>query len=150
MSDIWPPMHPERKDYIWWYDYNTRWSDNDIYGHVNNNIYYSMFDTAVNYFLIKYANFDPLQSDSIGVTPETRCRYYKSIKYPEKVNVGINIKKLGNSSIRYEIGIFKEDEEDPCAVGFFVHVYVNRFNQKKIEPIPTNIYKACEKLLNKN
>ncbi|MBH88165.1 MAG: thioesterase [Pelagibacterales bacterium] len=150
MSDLWPPVNPMRKDYIWWCDYATRWSDNDIYGHVNNNVYYSMFDTVVNYFLIKHANFDPLKSDSIGVTPETRCRYYKSIKYPETVNVGINIKKLGTSSIRYEIGVFKQGEEEPCAVGYFVHVYVNRVNQQKIEPIPLNIYKACEKLLNKS
>ena len=150
MGDIWPPDNVKRKDYIWWYDYTTRWSDNDIYGHVNNNIYYAMFDTAVNYFLIKHAEFDPLKSDAIGVTPETRCRYYKSIKYPEIVNIGVNIKKLGNSSISYEIGIFKKDEEDACAVGYFVHVYVNRLDQRKIEPIPPKIYKACKDLLNSN
>jgi len=106
-----------------------------------------MFDTVVNYFLIKKAGFDPLKSNSIGVTPETRCRYYKSIKYPEIVDVGISIKKLGNSSIRYEIGVFRKKENEPCAVGYFVHVYVNRFDQKKIEAIPQNIYKACENLL---
>ena len=150
MQDEWPPINPTRKDYIWWYDYSTRWGDNDIYGHVNNNIYYSMFDTAVNYFLIKNAGFDPLESNTIGVTPETRCRYYKSIKYPEIVDVGINIKKLGNSSIRYEIGVFKKNEYDPCAVGYFVHVYVNRLDQKKIEAIPRRIYNACSELLNKS
>ena len=109
-----------------------------------------MFDTVVNYFLIKAAGFDPLNSNFIGVTPETRCCYYKSIKYPEKVDVGIIIKRLGKSSIRYEIGVFKNNEDEPCAVGYFVHVYVNRYDQKKIEPIPVNIYKACKELLSRS
>ena len=150
MINDWPPINRNKKNYIWWHRYYTRWGDNDIYGHVNNNIYYSMFDTVVNYFLITEANFDPINSDYIGVTPETRCRYYKSIKYPEVVDVGIIIKKIGNSSIRYEIGVFKENEEEPCAVGYFVHVYVNRKDQKKVISIPTSIYKACKILLKGN
>lgn len=150
MINDWPPINRNKNNYIWWHRYSTRWGDNDIYGHVNNNIYYSMFDTVVNYFLITEANFDPINSDYIGVTPETRCRYYKSIKYPEVVDVGIVIKKIGNSSIRYEIGVFKENEEEPCAVGYFVHVYVNRKDQKKVISIPTSIYKACKILLKGN
>jgi acyl-CoA thioester hydrolase len=106
-----------------------------------------MFDTVVNYFLITKAGFDPLKSDCIGVTPETRCCYYKSIKYPEIVDVGISIKKLGKSSIRYEVGVFRQNDDEPCAIGYFVHVYVNRKNQEKVEPIPTNIYKVCESLM---
>ena len=98
MINDWPPINRNKNNYIWWHRYSTRWGDNDIYGHVNNNIYYSMFDTVVNYFLITEANFDPINSDYIGVTPETRCRYYKSIKYPEVVDVGIVIKNIGNSS----------------------------------------------------
>ncbi len=147
MADEWPPINPIRKNYIWWHSYSSRWGDNDIYGHVNNNIYYSMFDTVVNYFLITEAHFDPLNSDFIGVTPETRCIYYKSIKYPEIVDVGIAIKRIGKSSIRYEVGVFKKEDDEPCAVGYFVHVYVNRVDQKKVVPIPVNIFKACEKLL---
>mgnify|MGYP006145636585 FL=1 len=147
MINDWPPINRNKNNYIWWHRYSTRWGDNDIYGHVNNNIYYSMFDTVVNYFLITEANFDPINSDYIGVTPETRCRYYKSIKYPEVVDVGIVIKKIGNSSIRYEIGVFKENEDEPCAVGYFVHVYVNRKDQKKVIAIPSNIYKACKIIL---
>ena len=150
MINDWPPINRNKNNYIWWHRYSTRWGDNDIYGHVNNNIYYSMFDTVVNYFLITEANFDPINSEYIGVTPETRCRYYKSIKYPEIVDVGIVIKNIGNSSIRYEIGVFKENEEEPCAVGYFVHVYVNRKDQKKVISIPTNIYKACKILLKGN
>ena len=150
MINDWPPINRNKNNYIWWHRYSTRWGDNDIYGHVNNNIYYSMFDTVVNYFLITEANFDPINSDYIGVTPETRCRYYKSIKYPEVVDVGIVIKNIGNSSIRYEIGVFKENEEEPCAVGYFVHVYVNRKDQKKVISIPTSIYKACKILLKGN
>ena len=150
MINDWPPINRNKNNYIWWHRYSTRWGDNDIYGHVNNNIYYSMFDTVVNYFLITEANFDPINSEYIGVTPETRCRYYKSIKYPEVVDVGIVIKKIGNSSIRYEIGVFKENEDEPCAVGYFVHVYVNRKDQKKVISIPTSIYKACKILLKGN
>ena len=150
MINDWPPINRNKNNYIWWHRYSTRWGDNDIYGHVNNNIYYSMFDTVVNYFLITEANFDPINSDYIGVTPETRCRYYKSIKYPEIVDVGIVIKNIGNSSIRYEIGVFKENEDEPCAVGYFVHVYVNRKDQKKVISIPTSIYKACKILLKGN
>ena len=150
MQDEWPPINPTRKDYIWWYDYSTRWGDNDIYGHVNNNIYYSMFDTVVNYFLITEADFDPIKSNYIGVTPETRCRYYKSIKYPTTVDVGIVAKKIGNSSIRYEVGVFKKNDTEPCAVGYFVHVYVDRKYQEKVIPIPSNIYKACKSILKSN
>jgi len=109
-----------------------------------------MFDTVVNYFLIKTAGFDPLNSNCIGVTPETRCCYYKSIKYPEKVDVGIIIKRLGKSSIRYEIGVFKLNEDSPCAIGYFVHVYVDRENQNKVVSIPENIYLACKKILEKS
>jgi len=149
-SEIWPPKQVSRNKYLWWHSYSTRWGDNDIYGHVNNIIYYSMFDTVVNYFLIKNAGFDPLHSDFIGVTPETRCYYYKYINYPEKVDVGIIIKRLGKSSIRYEIGVFKLDEDSPCAIGYFVHVYVDRENQNKVVPIPNNIYLACKKIVEKS
>jgi acyl-CoA thioester hydrolase len=150
MIGDWPPININRKNYIWWHKYSTRWGDNDIYGHVNNNIYYSMFDTVVNYFLIIEADFDPIKSNYIGVTPETRCRYYKSIKYPATVDVGIVTKKIGNSSIRYEVGVFKEHENEPCAVGYFVHVYVDRTHQEKVIPIPRNIYKACKSILKSN
>ena len=109
-----------------------------------------MFDTVVNYFLITEADFDPIKSNYIGVTPETRCRYYKSIKYPATVDVGIVAKKIGNSSIRYEVGVFKKNDNEPCAVGYFVHVYVDRKYQEKVIPIPSNIYKACASILKSN
>ena len=154
MSDInietsWPPEGRTRKDYFWWHSYATRWGDNDFYGHVNNRIYNSIFDTVVNYFLIKKADFDPLNSDFIGVTPEIRCRYYKSISYPEVVDVGIVITRLGKSSIKYEIGVFKLKELDPCAIGYFVHVYVDRYNQKKVVDIPKKILTACQNIVKK-
>lgn len=147
---IWPPETRCREDYKWWHTYSTRWGDNDFYGHINNRIYNSIFDTVVNYFLIKKAGFDPLNSDFIGVTPEIRCRYFKSISYPEIVDVGIVIKRLGNSSVQYEIGIFKVGENDPCAVGYFVHVYVDRYQQKKVVNIPKKIYLACKLIEEKN
>ena len=117
-----------------------------MYGHVNHIIYYSMFDTVVNYFLIKNAGFDPITSEYIGVTPETRFCYYESIRYPATVDVGIAVKRIGNSSISYEIGVFKKDSETICAVGHFVHVYVNRNNQNKVVSIPKKIAEACRKI----
>ena len=146
--DDWPPKKRERIDYLWWKTYSTRWGDNDMYGHINNRIYNSMFDTVVNYFLIKNADFDPINSNYMGVTPEIRCCYYKSIKYPETVDVGISVKRLGNSSITYDIGVFKKNSEELCAIGYFVHVYVERKNQNIIVRVPNKIAEACEKLLN--
>ena len=149
-ENSWPPEGRCRKDYLWWHSYATRWGDNDFYGHINNRIYNSIFDTVVNYFLIKKASFDPLNSDFIGVTPEIRCRYYKSISYPEVVDVGIVIKRLGKSSIQYEIGVFKLKERDPCAIGYFVHVYVDRYDQKKVVDIPKKILSVCQNIVKKD
>ena len=145
--DDWPPQKRERKDYSWWNTYSTRWGDNDMYGHINNRIYNSMFDTVVNYFLIKNADFDPINSNYMGVTPEIRCCYYKSIQYPETVDVGISVKRLGNSSITYDIGVFKKNSEELCAIGYFVHVYVERKNQNITVRVPNKIAEACEKII---
>ena len=142
----WPPAKRVRDYYLWWDIYSSRWSDNDMYGHLNNMTYNSIFDTVVNYFLIRNAKFDPITSEYIGVTPEIRCCYYKSIKYPEIVDVGIVVKKIGKSSITYVIGIFKKDSDIICAIGHFVHVYVDRINQSKTVNIPKNILKACSKI----
>ena len=145
--DDWPPQKRERKVYSWWNTYSTRWGDNDMYGHINNRIYNSMFDTVVNYFLIKNADFDPINSNYMGVTPEIRCCYYKSIQYPETVDVGISVKRLGNSSITYDIGVFKKNSEELCAIGHFVHVYVERNNLNITVRVPNKIAEACEKII---
>ncbi len=142
----WPPSKRSRHHYCWWHVYSTRWGDNDMYGHVNHIIYFSMFDTVVNYFLIKNSDFDPVTSEYMGVTPDSRCCYYESVSYPATVDVGIVVKKIGNSSITYEIGVFKKDSETTCAVGHFVHVYVNRNNQNQVVSIPKKIAEACRKI----
>lgn len=106
-------------------DIPTRWMDNDVYGHVNNVNYYSYFDTAVNKFLIEGGVLDIHQGAVIGLVVETSCKYFSSLSFPETIRAGIAVSKIGNSSVRYEIGLFKEGEDEPAAQGYFVHVYVD-------------------------
>ena len=119
----------------------TRWADNDIYGHVNNVMYYAFFDTAVNGFLIDRGVLDPGASDAIGLVVETQCRFSAPISFPDDVTVGLRTAKIGNSSVRYEIGIFRNDETASSAEGHFVHVYVDRASRRPI-PIPDPIRAA--------
>ncbi len=104
--------------------------DNDAYGHVNNVVYYSWFDTIVNQFLIANGVLDIEHSPVIGLVIETQCNYFASVAFPERVTAGLRVTKLGNSSVRYEVGIFREDEENAAAQGHFVHVYVDRESRK--------------------
>ena len=115
-----------RADYRRFEPIETRWSDNDVYGHVNNVVYYAWFDTAVNRMLIAERLLDIHGGDSIGLVVETGCRYFASTAFPDSITAGIRVAKLGTSSVRYEIGLFRGDEDEPAAVGFFVHVYVDR------------------------
>ena len=123
----------------------TRWSDNDIYGHVNNVPYYSYFDTVVNCFLIDQGGLD-IETDSvIGVAVETMCKFNKPLAYPEVLESGLRVGKLGNSSVRYEIGIFQEGAAEAAAMGHFVHVFVDRATGKPA-PIPDAIRSALERI----
>ena len=116
----------------------TRWMDNDVYGHVNNVHYYSYFDTAVNGFLVERGVLDFHAGDVVGYVVETGCSYFRSIAFPDVVNVGIRVTRIGGSSVRYEVGIFRNDEEEVAAAGFFVHVYVDRATGKSTSiPAPT-------------
>jgi acyl-CoA thioester hydrolase len=124
-----------RHDYVTSSVITTRWMDNDIYGHVNNVIYYSFFDTVVNALLIEAGVLDPSTSTVIGLVVETGCRYSKPIAFPEPVEAGVRVAKLGTSSVRYEIGLFKHGETDAVAEGYFVHVYVDRNSRRPI-PLP--------------
>ncbi|MBI1985936.1 MAG: acyl-CoA thioesterase [Rhodospirillales bacterium] len=123
----------------------TRWSDNDIYGHVNNVTYYSYFDTVVNCFLIAEGGLDIRDGRVIGVAVETMCRFKKPIAYPEAIEAGLRIGKLGNSSVRYEIGIFRKGEDEAAASGHFVHVFVDRITNTPV-PIPAPIRKALDRI----
>lgn len=113
----------------------TRWMDNDSYGHVNNVNYYSFFDTAVNRYLIDRGVLDIHKDDIVGFVVETGCSYFSSISFPDLIHVGVRVAKLGNSSVRYEIALYRNDEELPSAAGHFVHVYVDRRSNKSV-PIP--------------
>jgi acyl-CoA thioester hydrolase len=104
----------------------TRWMDNDAYGHVNNVVYYSWFDTAVNAWLVEQQLLDFGKGPTIGLVVETGCRYHRSVSFPETVEAGLRIARLGKSSVRWEVGIFTAAAAEPAAEGFFVHVYVDR------------------------
>lgn len=104
----------------------TRWLDNDAYGHMNNVVHYSLFDTAVNRWLIENKLLDIHAGARIGLVVETGCRYFAEMGFPDVITAGIRIAKLGNSSVRYEVGLFRNDEDIAAAEGFFVHVYVDR------------------------
>ena len=123
----------------------TRWSDNDIYGHVNNVTYYSYFDTVVNCFLIDQGGLDIEPDSVIGVAVETMCKFNKPLAYPEVLEAGLRVGKLGNSSVRYEIGIFQEGAAEAAAMGHFVHVFVDRATGKPA-PIPEAIRSALEQI----
>ena len=113
----------------------TRWMDNDAYGHVNNVVYYSWFDTAVNAFLIERGTLDIAASPFVGLVVETGCRYHSPISYPQRVTVGLRVARLGTSSVRYELAAFRDDDQTASAEGFLVHVYVDRTTLRPA-PIP--------------
>ncbi|MEH6650510.1 MAG: thioesterase family protein [Motiliproteus sp.] len=134
-----------RADYRHFITIPTRWMDNDVYGHVNNVQYYSYFDTAVNRYLIDQGVLDIRSSEVIGLVVETQCKYYRSIAFPEDVIAGVSVAKLGNSSVRYEVGLFKEGDNDAVAQGHFVHVYVDRTTQRPV-PLPAALRAALENI----
>ncbi len=115
-----------RSAYPVWREIATRWADNDAYGHVNNTIYYAWFDTAVNGWLIEAGLLDIAKGDPIGLVVETGCRYAQSLTYPEPVEIGLGVERLGNSSVTYRLGVFAKGAEEPAAEGHFTHVYVGR------------------------
>ena len=123
----------------------TRWMDNDVYGHVNNVVYYSFFDTVVNKFLIEQSQLDYSKGKVVGLVVETKCQYFAPIAFPDVVVAGIRVAHIGTSSVRYEIGLFKNDEDNPAAEGHFVHVYVTRSGNKPT-PLSTQMRSALAKI----
>lgn len=124
----------------------TRWADQDAYGHVNNVIYFSYVDTAVNSYLMEATGLDTRELEAIGVVVEAQCKFRRELHYPGDVVVGIGVTRVGNSSITYELGIFQGDEQAPAAIAKFVHVYVDHATRKST-PIPDQIREAVEKLV---
>jgi acyl-CoA thioester hydrolase len=123
----------------------TRWMDNDAYGHVNNVVYYSWFDTVVNEYLIRAGVLDSERGEVIGLVVETQCHYFRELAFPEPVTAGLRVAKLGNSSVRYEIGIFGGDDTEASAQGHFIHVYVDR-RSRRPTPIPDGLRHALERI----
>jgi acyl-CoA thioester hydrolase len=121
-----PAPRATRGDFRHFMPLATRWMDNDVYGHVNNVQYYSYFDTAVNSFLIDSGWLDIHHGETIGLVVETRCTYHASIAFPDRLDIGLAVERLGNSSVRYSLGVFKAGEDNAAAEGYFVHVYVDR------------------------
>lgn len=115
-----------RESYRAWREIATRWADNDAYGHVNNIVYYGWFDTAVNAWLIEQGLLDLAKGDPIGLVVETRCRYASPLAFPEPVEIGLAVERIGGSSVRYRLGAFAKGAEAPSAEGHFTHVYVDR------------------------
>lgn len=115
-----------RADYLDFYPLQTRWMDNDAYGHMNNVVHYSLFDTAVNGWLIERGLLDPRTSETYGLVVESGCKYHAEMGFPDKVTAGLRVARLGSSSIKYEVALFRNDENTATAEGFFIHVYVNR------------------------
>ncbi len=123
----------------------TRWKDNDCYGHVNNVEYYSYFDSVLNCYLIDEGGLDIHNSAVIGYIAESNCKFLRSAAYPDVLEVGLRIGKLGNSSVRYELGLFKKGEDAPCAEAWIVHVFVDRASNRP-QPIPDRIRTALARI----
>ena len=137
-------MKPEttRTDYKHILPLQTRWADNDVYGHVNNVAYYAYFDTIVNEYLIDAGALDIHGGAVIGLVVETGCRYFAPLEFPQKLDGALRVAKIGNSSVRYELAIFRAGDDAPAAEGHFVHVYVDRETRR-----PANLPEALRKTL---
>lgn len=124
----------------------TRWMDNDLYGHINNVVYYSFFDTVINEYLIRAGGLDIHGGEAIGLAVETMCRFHRPLTYPEAVDAGLRVGKLGSTSVRYEVGLFRAGDALPAATGHFVHVFVDRATRRP-QPIPAAIRAALARLM---
>lgn len=132
-----------RSDFRHFLTIPTRWMDNDVYGHVNNVVYYSWFDTVINEYLIRLGGLDIHHAPIVGFCVDSGCTYKKSFAFPEPVLAGLRVTRLGISSVRYEVGLFGDSDAELRALGFFVHVFVDRAANKSV-PIPPSIREALQ------
>lgn len=139
------PAAETRSQYAHFQTITTRWMDNDVYGHVNNVVYYSYFDTVVNTFLIERGALDIEKGTTIGLVIETQCQYFAPLSFPQAVVAGLRVSRLGTSSVRYEVGLFAEDGQTAAAQGHFVHVYVDRDTRRPV-PLPDGLRATLETL----
>ncbi|RBO54013.1 acyl-CoA thioesterase [Rhodovulum sp. BSW8] len=140
------PAPARRADFAAFRSLTTRWEDNDIYGHMNNVVHYALFDTAVNGWLIEAGVLDIRGGAQIGLVVETGCRYHAEMAFPDRVTAGIRVAHLGRSSVRYEIGLFRNDEDSAAAEGVFVHVYVDSATRRP-SPLAAPLRAALETLV---
>ena len=140
------PSPLARAAFVHFSSITTRWMDNDIYGHINNVQYYSFFDTVVNGYLVAKGALDPAAGKVIGLVVETHCNFFSSAAYPDTIHVGLRVTRLGSTSVRYEIGIFRNDEPRASAQGHFVHVYVDRASRRPV-PLPDHLKAALNPLV---
>ncbi|SAL47858.1 thioesterase family protein [Caballeronia arvi] len=141
------PTPTTRADYAHFLSISTRWSDNDVYGHINNVVYYSYFDTVVNEYLLRAGVLDFSEGETIGLVVETRCNFFAPVVFPEPVEAGLRVETLGNTSVRYEVGIFTQASDEAAAQGHFVHVYVDRVTRRPV-PLPAPLVAALKPLVN--
>jgi acyl-CoA thioester hydrolase len=142
------PEKPQitRAEYPHFLTLPTRWMDNDVYGHINNALYYAFFDTAINQYLIAEGGLDITAGKVIAFAAESQCQYLQALAFPEVLEVGMRVGKLGNSSVRYELAIFKQGETLAAAAGYFVHVLVDRETRRPV-PMPARVRAALERLV---
>jgi acyl-CoA thioester hydrolase len=140
------PVVAPRSAYRHFLTIPTRWMDNDVYGHVNNVVYYSYFDTVVNEYLIRTGVLDYESGETIGLVVETQCNYFAPLAFPDRVEAGLRVARLGASSVRYEVGLFREGGGEACAQGHFVHVYVDRATRRPAA-LPAALRAALEPLV---
>lgn len=138
-------MNP-RSGYPHFQAITTRWKDNDVYGHVNNVEYYSYFDTVINTWLIRQGGLDIHAGAVLGVCAESHCRFLDSLSFPDSVDAGLRVARIGRSSVRYEIGLFRDGADSPAAEGWFVHVFVDRASRRPQE-LPQPLRQSLERLL---
>ncbi len=134
-----------RSDFVYFMTLTTRWSDNDVYRHVNNAVYYHLVDTVVNGYLVEQNVLDIEASDVVGLVVETRCTYYSPLVFPQAIDAGLRVARIGRSSITYEIGLFAAGEDTTAAFASFVHVYVDRATHRPVD-IPAELRTAVEML----
>ncbi len=142
MSD----SRPGRADFAHLMEITTRWHDNDAYGHINNVVYYAFFDTAVNRYLIDNGLLDIDHSPVIGLVIETKCTYFQPMAFPDLVTAALRVARLGTSSVTYEIGLYRNDDDEPAALGTFTHVYVDRQTRRPC-PLPDNVRAVLSRLV---
>ena len=134
-----------RSDFRTFIPIATRWGDNDVYGHVNNVVYYAFFDTAVNRLLVEGGALDVATSDTVGLVVSNSCTFFESVAFPEVIEVGLRVERLGRSSITYQLGVFRAGGDEAAAQGRFVHVYVTRADQRPVA-IPEAVLRVLEGL----